>query len=117
MKARIGFRLGPSQRHGIGVFATCDMKAGAILGTIYLKNLGHVDSFATLPMTGVVRGTDILAITGGGFPYWYLNYTSFGNAAVFGNEVRLIENVYKGDELLISVPSTQLWSQVEQVSP
>jgi hypothetical protein len=97
------WRLGPSTIHGIGVFATRDVPPGARLGRIHAEPLGHVQSFTSLPTTGIIAMVSaeptILAVLAG-FPYWYLNYSSKSNVIVSGTSTIVASRlILQGEEL------------------
>jgi hypothetical protein len=99
------WKLGPSTRHGVGVFATRDLKPYTRIGHVHTLDLGSLsDDFVSLPGTGHIVGDRVWGITGG-FPFWYLNYGRPGNVEL-GDDGDLLttSELIAGDELLLRLP-------------
>jgi hypothetical protein len=98
-------------RHGIGVFATRHLAPGTTIGIVHLVEAGLLTDFFSLPVTGLLRGENVWAVTGG-FPFWYLNYNAGQwNVELCGREVRVRAtdrgrptDIWADDELLLAPP-------------
>jgi hypothetical protein len=99
------YELCPSRYHGIGVRVTQTLEPGTRLGRVYLKRVGELGQFVSLPATGYVRGHDVYGVTGG-FPFWHLNYSHAQPNVRLTDDgwIEVTTLVLSGDELLMPSP-------------
>ena len=97
------FYLAPSPKHGVGIFATTDIRAGAIIGRMAMQAVGFLADFDDrVPSVGVVGVDGMIYCPVNGFPLWAVNWDANSNiAAKPDGEVYTTRDIKRDEELFI----------------